>query len=96
MKIANSTQIEKDVKEYILKHGIYACSSARVAYILFDILRGMKGRPVIQSGRGKWSHKKDYGVEVKNILLLHSLQYECGNDAPRGGRCGVYIRLLSL
>lgn len=49
-------------------------------------------RPVIQYGTGRRTSYKDYTDEVLEIINKDFVVI--GNDAPRGGVMGKYIRLI--
>lgn len=52
-------------------------------------------RPCYTSGRGRFTKNMDYTYEVKQLLNLIGIKYESGNDAPRGGLTGNYIKVLT-
>lgn len=52
-------------------------------------------RPCFYSGTGKYCKIMEHTSAVKMILELAGVQYEHGNDAPRGGRIGDFIKVTS-
>ena len=52
-------------------------------------------RPCFYSGTGKYCKIMEHTSAVKMILELAGVQYEHGNDAPRGGRVGDFIKINS-
>ena len=51
-------------------------------------------RPCWHSGRGRFTTNLDYTAQTINLLKSLRVRYEIGNDAPRGGKYGNYIRVL--
>lgn len=51
-------------------------------------------RPCWTSGRGRFTTNLDYTQDLCNLLELLRVRYELGNDAPRGGKTGNYIRII--
>lgn len=52
-------------------------------------------RPCFTAGRGRFVHNSDHTFEVCALLDRLGVKYEKGNDAPRGGLTGNYIRVLT-
>lgn len=52
-------------------------------------------RPCDTSGTGRYTTLLDYTQDVCNLLDELKVKYICGNDAPRGGLCGNWIRVLT-
>lgn len=52
-------------------------------------------RPVYVSGRGRFVKNMDYTADICRALDACGLKYETGNDAPRGGACGNFIKVLT-
>ena len=57
--------------------------------------------PNYYNGSGRWSQKSaDYAASLAAILtglgMVRGKHFEVGNDAPRGGWVGNYVRLLPL
>jgi len=52
-------------------------------------------RPCYTSGRGRFTTNMDHTQAVENILTLIGVKYESGNDSPRGGKTGNYIKILT-
>lgn len=49
-------------------------------------------RPCYTTGHGKRTKNSDHAVAVRSFLQNLGLTYEHGNDAPRGGRTGEWIK----
>lgn len=52
-------------------------------------------RPVYTLGSGRRSTNQDHTLAVTQLLDLLGVKYETGNDAPRGGLTGNYIKILT-
>ena len=57
--------------------------------------------PNFYNGHGRWARKSaDYATALVGILtglgMVRGKHFERGNDAPRGGWVGNYVRLLPL
>jgi len=52
-------------------------------------------RPVHTSGSGRFTQNLDYTEKCLEILTFLKLKFEVGNDAPRGGLTGNYIKILT-
>lgn len=52
-------------------------------------------RPCETSGTGRYTTLLDYTQDVCTLLTELKIKYLCGNDAPRGGACGTYIKVLT-
>lgn len=57
-----------------------------------DLFEKGECRPVIQYGTGRRTSYKDYTDEVLSLINKNCIII--GNDAPRGGAMGKYIRLV--
>ena len=51
-------------------------------------------RPCWHSGSGRFTTNLDYTTQTINLLKSLRVRYEIGNAAPRGGKCGNYIKIL--
>ncbi len=61
----------------------------------FAIERKNLIRPVDTSGAGRFTSNLDYTNDVEKLLALLGVKYESGNDAPRGGKTGNFIKVLT-
>ena len=52
-------------------------------------------RPVYSTGSGRYTRSVDLTYEIKDILNKIGVEYIDGNDAPRGGKLGNYIKIIS-
>lgn len=51
-------------------------------------------RPCHTSGRGRFCKNLDYTRELESLLAELRVRYLVGNDSPRGGKTGNYIKIL--
>lgn len=52
-------------------------------------------RPVHTSGSGRFTINLDYTNDCKAILTFLKLKFETGNDSPRGGLTGNFIKITT-
>lgn len=52
-------------------------------------------RPCWTSGSGRFTTNLDHSQSICAVLDLLKIKYETGNDAPRGGATGKYIKILT-
>lgn len=52
-------------------------------------------RPCYTSGSGRFTSNMNHTSEVARILDLIGVKYTQGNDSPRGGECGAWIKILT-
>ena len=57
------------------------------------LVRGDVVRPCKTSGSGRFTTNLDYTADVCRLLDSLRIKYEVGNDAPRGGLTGNYIKI---
>lgn len=50
-------------------------------------------RPCFVRGRGRFISNADYTKEIEDLLILLGVKYKVGNDAPKGGLHGNYIKI---
>lgn len=53
-------------------------------------------RPVSHTGSGRYSRIRDVSTNVIEVLNKLKIDYYTGNDAPRGGKTGFFIKLLNF
>lgn len=58
-------------------------------------IRGNMIRPCHTSGTGHFCTNLDYTEGVKNLLNKIGVKYVAGNDSPRGGKPGNYIKIIT-
>jgi hypothetical protein len=53
-------------------------------------------RPVFSQGR-TWKHSSlvDKSRELISVLNLLKLKFETGNDSPRGGKTGYFVKIIT-
>lgn len=56
---------------------------------------GNRIRPCHTSGSRRFTTNLDYTEETKTLLRLIGVKFESGNDSPRGGKTGNYIKILT-
>ena len=85
---------------------IYTGSKSTIAYrIACDLVAGtnktytMRGdgiiRPCYTSGSGRFTSNQDHTAETCALLDLLRVKYMTGNDAPKGGATGNFIKITS-
>ena len=52
-------------------------------------------RPCTTSGRGRFTTNIDYTADVCLLLDQLKIKYIFGNDSPRGGKTGNFIKILT-
>lgn len=84
----------------------YTGSKSTIAYrIVKDVIEGTnttyclkpdgKIRPCYTSGTGRFTSNQDHTSSLCAILDLIGLKYERGNDAPRGGATGQFVKVTT-
>lgn len=53
-------------------------------------------RPCWTSGKGRYCSNLDYTADTRCLLEMLRVGYEFGNDAPRGGLTGNYIKIKNF
>lgn len=68
------------------------------AYKLLTNWLSKEGNDIIRtcwtSGRGRYTSNMDYTADFERLLTTLRVRYERGNDSPRGGLTGNYIKIL--
>ena len=59
------------------------------------IVRGDVIRPCYTQGSGRHTSVADHAMPICMLLDKLKIKYITGNDAPRGGQCGKYIKILT-
>lgn len=52
-------------------------------------------RPVHTSGSGRFISNQDHSRDISNLLDKLKVKYSEGNDAPRGGATGKYLKIIT-
>jgi hypothetical protein len=52
-------------------------------------------RPVHTTGSGRFTNNLDYTRDCCNILSFLKIKFEIGNDSPRGGLTGNFIKIIT-
>jgi len=60
-------------------------------FMAISILKGRREYPSYKTGSGKWSNSAERNPQ--RYLNAWGIEYQTGNDAPRGGKFGNYIEL---
>lgn len=77
---------------------------SKVYQIINDLINGTNKsymiygniiRPCHTSGSGRFTTNLDYTEDLCICLNRLGLRYKAGNDSPRGGKTGNYIKLLT-
>ena len=82
-RLASEKRVKKNTSAYRLV--VSSCETGRALI-----------RPCWTSGSGRFCSNMDYTDEVCRLLDLLRVQYERGNDAPRGGLTGNYVKIKHL
>lgn len=53
-------------------------------------------RPCWTSGSGRYTSNLDYTDDTRRLLDMIRVKYTIGNDAPRGGLTGNWIKIQNL
>lgn len=59
------------------------------------MLSGNIIRPCYTQGSGRHTSVADHTMPICMLLEKLKIKYITGNDAPRGGQCGKYIKILT-
>lgn len=96
-KIEKKLLIEKTASENNLtinQASAYLKAGKRYGNYMLQLFKNHSIHPNSYTGRGKHISKTaDHAGNIKAILNEFSIQYISGNDAPKGGFCGDYIKL---
>lgn len=55
-----------------------------------------KIRTCWKTGTGRFCHNLDYTSDFTTLLARLGVRYEIGNDAPRGGKNGIYVQIKMI
>ena len=86
----SKTSTAYQVMQYIIKG-----KTSLDKYRVLRNFRNGKIYPVYAAGSGRWSKYTDLTDDFKCILNALKLKYAEGNDAPRGGSLGNYIKIVT-
>lgn len=69
-------------------------SNSIVGNMLKDLQTGSVLRPVYSQG-SSWKHSTlvDKSTELESILGLLKIEFSTGNDSPRGGKTGYFVKI---
>ena len=84
----SKTSTAYQIMQYIIKGKTYLDKSR-----IMKNYRNGKIYPIYGTGSGRWSNYRDLTNDFKCILNALKLKYTEGNEAPRGGILGNYIRI---
>lgn len=68
--------------------------SHNVRECINDLINGRVARPVKRHSRGRFTHNYSVNGELQRVLTQVGLKFVVGNDAPRSGYIGTYIKLV--
>lgn len=103
MKIQNITFLTDEQKSKLLKiheanpmyfaysKGMIASSVVRK--MLEEVFKTGFVRTGYYNGLGRWARAQDYTLQISKILTDLEIAHEKGNDAPKGGVSGNFIKL---
>lgn len=69
--------------------------NSTVYKLICNISTGDVLRPCYVSGRGRHIKNNDHTQSIKKYLDILKVKYIFGNDAPRGGLTGNFVKILS-
>lgn len=96
-KHEKQTLLEKTAKEENItmpQASAFIKGGKRYSKIMLQLFAGQKIHPNGYTGRGKHISKgADHAYNIASILKEFSIKYESGNDAPKGGFSGEWIKL---
>ena len=72
-------------------------SKTSIAYRLaLKVIAGEKLiRPCYTSGSGRFTSNQDHSFATENLLNQLGIKFETGNDSPRGGQTGKFIKIIT-
>ena len=90
----------KTTKKSVLKRKVAKLKlqkNSTLLSFLNEVIAGKKIlRPVYSTGSSwKYSTLHDKREEVARTLRTMGIEYESGNDAPRGGKTGAFIKITT-
>ena len=95
MKTISVTSVEKKVAKLVAEKKL---SKSSIIYgWLNQLISGEKMfRPVYSQG-SSWKNSSlfDRRVEFTTVLKAIGIEFEQGNDAPRGGKTGAFIKITT-
>lgn len=72
-------------------------TSKAYGYVLSVINDGVKVlHPNYTSGTGRYISIQEHAEATKDLLRKLGIEFEAGNDAPRGGKCGEFIKITTV
>ena len=95
MKTITKASAEKKLQKLVDQKMIN--KSSIVYEWMQKLINGQKQfRPVYSQG-SSWNHSSlfDRRVEFTSILNRMGIEYEQGNDAPRGGKTGAFVNITT-
>jgi hypothetical protein len=88
MKTTSSIIVAKKIAKLNL------ASNSIVGNILKDLKTGVVLRPVYSQGSSwKQSTLVDKSTELESVLRLLKIEFSTGNDSPRGGKTGYFVKI---
>lgn len=94
MKTTKRTSLDKRIEKLVATKEL---SKNSIVYKwLIHLKSNDELRPVYTQGQS-WKHSSlvDKEIELKRALRLLSIDFQSGNDAPRGGKTGVFVKILT-
>lgn len=82
-KLASEKRVNKTSSSYKLV--VSACQTGNAVI-----------RPCWTSGTGRYCSNLDYTADTRRLLDVLRVGYEFGNDAPRGGLTGNFIKIKNF
>ena len=91
-KSSKAYQVVKDLPGMYTMKSNWGKEQPFSSYIVF---KNNLIRPVYTSGSGSHTSYQDHTIAITSLLDKLKVRYVVGNDAPRGGQCGAYIKIIT-
>lgn len=94
MKTTTTAVLEKRIGKLVKAKRL--SKNSLVYKTLVALETGELVRPVYSQG-STWKHSSlvDFTVGLRAALDLMGVEYEVGNDAPKGGKTGAYVKVTT-
>lgn len=102
----NSNQLQKTIQRNVLLKRLQESNQAKNSFayrLMNDFITGNDSWSIIgnqlrtchTSGNGRFTTNLDYTSDVQLLCKKLRLLTETGNDAPKGGKTGNYVRIIT-
>lgn len=93
--ISKSSKAYQVVKQLTGMYKCNFCYNQDKPFSSYMIFKGNIIRPVYTSGSGSHTSYQDHTIAITSLLDKLKVRYVVGNDAPRGGQLGSYIKIVT-